>query len=297
MIGYYLFLGFEHLLMLMPRSWRKALFLGMARLAYWFDAKHRRIVRQNMQFVYGDDVDAKLVDEVTLYGFQCLAINFLFVVEARHISLEALQEMVTFEGLEHIEKAQQQQRPIVIVTSHYGVWEIAGSAASALLEPLMIIYKKMRNLYFQEYLLSSRAAYRMSYAERHGALKALVKQMRAKKSTGLLIDTNIRERDGIVVDFLGKPTHQITTPAFLARKMDAALVPGLIYTDDFDHYTIKFFPEIEVAKTDDEAADIEDATRRATDWLSEQIYKDPKPWFWMHRRWKTDNPEIYRTKG
>lgn len=297
MIGYYLFLGFEHLLMLMPRSWRKALFLALARIAYLIDTKHRRIIRQNMQFVYGDDVEKKLVDEVTLYGFQSLAINFLFIVEARHISVDELDKMVTFEGLEHVEAVQQQNRPIVFVTSHYGVWEVGGSALSALVEPLMFIYKTMDNPYFQDYLLNSRTKFRMNYAERHGAIKALVKQMRAKKSTGLLIDTNIRKRDGMIVDFLGKPTRQITTPAYLARKMGAALIPALIYTDDFDNYTVKFFPEIEVAKTDDDNADIADATQRATDWLSEQIYKDPKPWFWMHRRWKTDYPEIYQTKA
>ncbi|MDA3947049.1 MAG: lipid A biosynthesis lauroyl acyltransferase [Helicobacteraceae bacterium] len=297
MIGYYLFLGFEYFLMLMPRSWRKALFLAIGKLAYLVDKKHRLIIKQNMRFVYGDDVDHKLVDEVSLYGFQSLAMNFLFIVEARHISLEKLQKMITFEGLEHVEKVQQQHRPIVFVTSHYGVWEVGGSAISAFVEPLMFIYKTMKNPYFQDYLLNSRTKFRMNYAERHGALKALIKQMRAKKSTGLLIDTNISRRDGIMVDFLGKSSRQITTPAYLARKMDAALLPVLIYTDDFDNYTVKFFPEIEIAKTDDQSSDIQDATQRATDWLSEQIYKDPRPWFWMHRRWKTDYPEIYKTEA
>lgn len=296
MIGYYLFLGFEYFLMLLPRSWRKALFLGIAKIAYFVDKKHRRIIKQNMRFVYGEDVDEQLVDEVTRYGYQNLAINFLFIVEARHISLEKLQEMITFEGLEHVEQAQTQERPIVFVTSHFGVWEVGGSAISALIEPLMFIYKTMDNPYFQDYLLNSRSKFRMNYAERHGAIKALIKQMRAKKSTGLLIDTNIRKRDGIIVDFLGKPSRQITTPAYLARKFGAALVPVLIYTDDFDNYTVKFYPEITMAKTDDETADIQDATQRATDWLSEKIYEDPKHWFWMHRRWKTDYPEIYKTK-
>lgn len=296
MIGFYLFLGFEKLLMLLPHSWRKALFLGLARAAFHIDRKHRRIIRQNMRYVYGDDVDEKFVNEVGLYGYQSLALNFLYTIEGRYISLDELGKKVTFENLEYVEKAQAEGRPIVFVTAHYGEWELIGSATSAFLEPIMIIYKEMNNPYFQEYLLGSRAKFRMSYAERHGALKALVKQMRAKKSTALLIDTNIRKYDGIIVDFLGKPTRQITTPAFLGRKFNAALIPGIAYTDDHEHYTVKFFPEIEMQKTEDEKADINDATQKMTDWLTEIIYDDPKYWFWMHRRWKTDYPEIYRSK-
>lgn len=295
MIGYYLFRGFEYILMAMPRAWRKALFLAVARLAYWFDGKHRRIIRQNLEFVYGKELDQDFIDEITLYGFQNLAINSLFILEARHISVEQLEKMVTFEGLEHVRQVQEQGRPIVFVTSHFGAWEVGGSAISALVEPLMFIYKEMKNPYFQDYLLSSRTRHRMNYAERHGAIKALIKQMRAKKSTGLLIDTNIRKRDGIVVDFLGKRSRQITTPAYLARKMGAALIPVLIYTDDFEHYTVRFYPEVKVNHSDDEKADIEDATIRITDWLTQQIYKEPKYWFWMHRRWKTDYPEIYKS--
>ncbi len=296
MIGFYIFLALEKLLMLLPHSWRKALFLGLANLAYHLDKKHRLIIRQNMEFVYGENVDDELVEEVSRYGYKSLALNFLHTVEGRYMSPDAFREKITFENLEYVEKVQAEGRPIVFVTSHFGEWEISGSATSAFVEPIMIIYKKMSNLYFQKYLLESRAKVRMSAAERHGALKALVKQMRQKKSTALLIDTNISKHDGITVDFLGKPTTQITTPAFLARKFDAALIPGIVYTEDHEHYTVRFFPEIEMKKSDDEKADIQEATQKMTDWLTQVIYDDPKQWFWMHRRWKTDFPEIYEKR-
>jgi len=247
-----------------------------------------------MQFVYGDDVDAALVEEVSLAGYQTLAMNFLYTIESRYMTMEELRSKVTFENTEHIEKAQAQGRPIIFVTGHYGEWEILGSAASAFLEPMTVVYKKMSNPYFEQYLLASRAKLRMTFAERHGAIKTLIKQMKQKKSVALLIDTNISERDGITVDFLGKPTTQVPAPAFLARKFDAALIPGIVYTDDHEHYTIKAFPEIQVLRSDDEKADILDATQKMTDWLSGVIRDEPKYWFWMHRRWKTDYPEIYK---
>ncbi len=293
MFGFYLFLGFEKLLMLFPHSWRKALFLGLAKLAYTIDKKHRRIIRQNMQFVYGDDVDEKFVAEVGLYGFQNLAMNFLFTIESRYMSPETFKKKVSFENTEYIEKARAEGRPIVFVTSHFGEWEVCGNGTSAFVEPLMVVYKKMSNPYFEQYALMSRAKDRMTFAERRGALKPLIRRMKQNKAAALLIDTNINQREGIVADFLGKPTRQVSTPAYLGRKFNAAIIPGVVYTDDHEQYTVKFFPVIEAQKTDDEEADIHETTQKVSNWLSGVIYDDPKYWFWMHRRWKTDYPEIY----
>ena len=296
MFGYYLFLGFEKFLMLLPRSWRKQLFFGVAKLARLVSKKHERIVRQNLEFVYGKDLDEAFIEEIIDYGYKNLAINALFIIEARHLSVEKLSEMVTIENLEVVEKVQEQNKPIVFVTGHFGVWELGGSAFSALVTPVLTVYKRMNNPLFEKYVLSSRAHFRLSFAEKHGALKPLIKQVRAKKATGLLIDINVHEREGTVVDFLGKPTRQVTTPAYLAVKLNATLIPALIYTEDFDNFTIKFFSEIDVEHTDDATADITKVTQDVSNWLSEQINKDPKFWFWMHRRWKTDYPELYSKK-
>lgn len=294
MIGYYIFRLFEKFLMILPHSWRKAFFSGLATLAYHIDKKHRRIVRQNLEFVYGKELDEAFVEEISRNGYKSLAFNFLFTMEGRYMSLETLEKKVTFENLEIVKELQRQNRPIVFVTSHYGEWEVVGSAGSALAAPIMIIYKKMSNLYFQEYLLSARKHFKMTYAERHGALKALIKRMRAKEATALLIDTNVSERDGIMVDFLGKPTRQITTPAYLAQKFGAALVPIISYTDDHENYRVKIFEEVAVSQTGDDKEDLRITTQNITTWLSDVILEEPKHWFWMHRRWKTDYPEIYQ---
>ena len=68
----------------------------------------------------------------------------------------------------------------------------------------------------------------------------------------------------------------------------------LLRTDDEENYTLMLFDEIPVERTDDEQADIQKATQLQADWLSELITKEPKFWFWLHRRFKNDHPEIYR---
>ncbi len=295
MFGYYIFLGFEKFLMLLPHSWRKALFTMLASLAYTVDKKHRLVIKQNLQFIYGDKADAKFIEEVSRYAYKNLALNLLFTMERRHISLEEFEKKITFKNLEYVEKILAEGRPVIYTAAHFGQWEVGGSAIGAFVEPLTVIYKVMSNPHFEKYLLSSRGKFGITNVAHHGALKPLIKQLRKKKSIALLGDTKTSARDGILVNFLGKEAYQVSTPAVLARKLDAAIIPVASFTDDFDNYTVEFFDEIDVATIEDEDEAIQAATQGLADWLTTLINEDPKQWFWLHRRWKSDYPEIYQT--
>ncbi|RLA68582.1 MAG: lipid A biosynthesis acyltransferase [Epsilonproteobacteria bacterium] len=294
MIGFYIFLIFEKFLMLLPRKLRRNIFIGIGTLAFKFSKRYKKVVMQNLKFIYGEEVNGKFVEETTKYSFKLLLLNFLHTMEARHYSIEKLKENISFENLEVVTKAQEAKKPIIFVTSHYGAWELGGSMVSTLVEPLMIVYKKMNNQYFQDYLLSTRAQSRIKYVEKHGATKGILKQLRSGGAIAILIDTNIQAKDGEKVDFLGKETYQLKSTAYFARKFDAALIPVLIHTEDDENYVIKFYDEIVPPKTDNVAADIYESTRMQSEWLSKEILKAPKPWFWLHRRWKNDYPEVYK---
>lgn len=112
--------------------------------------------------------------------------------------------------------------------------------------------------------------------------------------SGILIDTAMNEREGIAVTFLGKSVYQTPSPAYLARKFDAAIVPVMMCSQDEEHYELRFFDPIVVEKTEDEQADIQKATQLQADWLTWLIRREPKYWFWIHRRFKSEYPQIYR---
>lgn len=294
MIGFYAFLALEKFLMFLPKKVRRSFFEGLGYFAYKISKRYNKVIRQNLQFIYGKDIDEEFIQKIAKNSFKQLLLNFLHTMEIRYYSIEELSKKIRFENDEVLKKVQDEGRPIIFVTSHYGSWEFAGAMLSALREPIMIVYKKMKNKHFENYLLSSRSKSRMKYIERSGATRGILKQLRSGSAIALLIDTNVNKREAITVDFLGKPTSQIKTTAYFARKFDAALIPALIHTDDNENYTIKFYEEIVPPKTDNEEEDIRVSTQMQTDWLSAEILKAPEPWFWLHRRFKDDYPEVYK---
>jgi len=291
---FYLFKFFEFFLLLFGKTFRKNFFLFLAWGAYQVDRKHRRVIRQNLRFVYGDTIDEAFINHIERYCYKNLLLNFLQVVENRRGNIESILDKVTMEPSEIVERAKESGRPIVFATGHFGRWELAGAVSSALIKPTMIVYKEMNNGYFQEYLTESRSRFRIRSVEKNGAVKHLVKQLKEGLSISLLVDTNLSKRDGVIVDFFGKPTRTTATTAYLARKFDALIIPAFIVTEDEEHFTLKFYEPITVARTDDEEADIKEATQKQAAALEDAVRQYPHLWFWCHRRWKSDFPEIYR---
>lgn len=293
-MGYKILLILESFLMVLPKSMRKMFFAFLAKIAYILAPKYRKIVRQNLNYAFDGTMSDAQIKAITKYSFKNLLFNFLHLMELRHISKEALTKKITIENAEAVEKVHKEGRAVIYVTTHYSSWELGGAAIGAMIEPLGAVYKKMKNREYEDWVLEARARFGNTNLEKEKVVKPLIKLIKAGKASGLLIDTNINEREGTIVNFMGKPIRQVTTPAYLARKFNAAIIPVAIRTDDEEHYTLMLFDEIPVEKTEDEAADLQKATQLQADWLTSLISKEPKFWFWLHRRWKNDKPEIYQ---
>ena len=292
-MAFKLFLLLEKLLMILPKGWRKAFFSLLASIAYYSSPRSRRIVKQNLNFAFDEKMSEDEIDSITRYSFKNLLFNFLHLMEIRHMSKEELAKKVTVQNAEAVKKVHKEGRAVIYVTTHYCSWELGGASLGAFVEPLAAVYKKMQDSTYEKWLLESRASFGNTNLEKSNVVKPLIRLIKQGKASGVLIDTNINPKEGLMVNFMGKSIRQTSTPAFLARKFDAAIIPVTMRTDDEENYTLMIFDEIPVQKTDDIDADIQNATQLQADWLTSLITAEPKFWFWLHRRWKNDHPEIY----
>jgi KDO2-lipid IV(A) lauroyltransferase len=292
-MGYKLFLLFEKFLMILPKSIRKGFFVSIANIAYFTSKRYRKVSYQNLEFAFDGKLSENEKAKITKYTFKNLALNFLHVMEIRHMNKEELAKKVKVQNIEAVQKVHDEGRAVIYVTTHYSSWELGGSAIGAFIEPIVAVYKKMKNRTYENWLLESRQRFGNISLEKTNVVRPLVKYLKKGVGCGLLIDTNINPKEGVIVNFMGKTIRQTSTPAYLARKFNAAIIPVTIRSDDEENYTLMIFDEIKVEKTDNEEMDILKATQAQADWLTKLITDEPKFWFWLHRRWKNDHPEIY----
>jgi len=87
-IGFKLFLLLELFLMIIPHKWRKTFFYFLASIAYHLSSKSRNIVKQNLNFAFDNKMSDKEIDDITRYSFKNLLLNFLHLMEIRHMNKE-----------------------------------------------------------------------------------------------------------------------------------------------------------------------------------------------------------------
>ncbi|MDD5052818.1 MAG: lipid A biosynthesis lauroyl acyltransferase [Sulfuricurvum sp.] len=292
MIGFRLFLTLNWLLMALPSSWRKAFFIALSNAAYVFDRRRKKIIRQNLSFAFQNTLSLEEQEEIERYCYRNLALNFLQVMENRHNNTSDLASKVTFENRHIVDELLAQNKGIIFVSAHFGNWELGASALASLITPLTSIYKALDNQNFEPYLVEARQRHNIKLVERNGALKHLARALKNHHSVSLLIDQSINVRQGIAVKFFDHLTYHSPAAANLSYKYNAPIVPLYITrVENDEHYTITFFDPIYVE--DETEKSIKIATQRQVAILEEVIRKNPKLWFWCHKRWKGEHPEIY----
>ena len=292
-MGLRLLVLLEKILMLLPSSLRKGFFLTLANLGYLLSKRYREVGYDNLDFLFEDTLTQEEKKEIVQYAFKNLALNFLHAMELRQMSKEDLAKKVTIINAEAVQKVHDEGRAVVYITAHYSSWELVGASVGAFIEPFIAVYKKMKNREYEAWLLAARDRFGNVSMEKTNVVKPLMKNLKKGFASGLLIDTNINPKEGMMIKFMGKDLRQTSTPAFLARKFNAAIIPVAIRTDDESNYTLEIFDELKVPQTEDTDADILQATQDQANWLASLIQKEPKFWFWLHRRFKNDHPEIY----
>ena len=293
-MGYKVLVLLQAILFVLPKRVRYRFFLLLAHLGYLLAAKHRRIAQTNLTFLFGKSLSKAQKDEIVRYSFKNLALNLFYIMELQRISKEELSKIVEVKNLHYVKEAMAKGRGIVYISGHYGVWELEVASISAFARETAIVYKHLKNREYEAWLLHARERFGSYCIQKSGVVRKLVKIAQAKRDSYILIDTNIGKKEGVEVEFFGKKIHQSATPAYLARKHNALIIPLAIHNRDDMHFTLEFYEPIEIEPSDDVQDDIAKLSQKMATWLEELVRKEPKPWFWLHRRFKGDYPHLYR---
>ena len=197
-----------------------------------------------------------------------------------------LHERVELEGLDEVKKLLALGRGVVFATSHCGNWELLGGALAEAGVPLVAVGMKQKESGSDRFITENRSLVGMHVTYKND-VREMFRMLKEGWAIGLLMDQDVSARDGIVIDWFGRPTNFAQGPATLARHQGLPIIPIYITRlPDGRHRGIIHAP-IPVSRTKDKKADILEATRAVGRVLEEHIRRHPEEWFWLHDRWKS----------
>lgn len=178
-----------------------------------------------------------------------------------------------------IAEARAAGRPVILVTGHFGNYDVVRAWFAARGIQVGGLYKPLANEAFNA-LYESRIAQvnRPIFERGRRGLGQMVAHLRQGGMLGLLFDQRIRSAEPL--DFLGQPARTAFSAADLALKHDALMVPvyGIRQPDGL---SFDFAAEAPIPP-----GTARQMMQAATDSLAARVRADPGQYFWIHRRWK-----------
>jgi KDO2-lipid IV(A) lauroyltransferase len=284
-LEYGLYRAAEGLVRGLPYPTVLALGRGLGRAFWLLDARHRRVVRENLREA-GIELTEPEVRRLSRDCFAHFGGLLLGTLRLMPMDEEELDRWVKVEGLEHFDAAARGGRGFIQLTGHYGNWEAVALAQSRHGRSLAVIARELDNPLLEPELAALRTRFGNIVISKDGAMRDTLKALKAGRGVGFLLDQDALTL-GVFVKFLGRWASTFATAGSLAARYRLPVLPVFSWPNEDDTVTVRFEPPFQVPATGDAGRDAWAATQMMASRIEAQIRKDPRWWFWMHRRFKT----------
>lgn len=192
---------------------------------------------------------------------------------------QAVSHPLTGGGVVALEEAHAANRPVILVTGHFGNYDASRAALIARGYRVGALYMPMANSYFNDHYVRAISGIGTPLFPRGRAgLADMVRHLRSGGMLGMLVDQHMRH--GEELTFFGQEALTALSAAELALKYDALLIPTYAVRKA-DGLSFDIIVEPPIPHGTPEAM-----TQALNDSLEALVRTHLDQWFWIHRRWK-----------
>jgi KDO2-lipid IV(A) lauroyltransferase len=197
------------------------------------------------------------------------------------MTADDVRRIVCIKGREHIDRALAQGRGVILVTFHFGNWELAGVALASWGYRMNAVIQEHRNRWLNRLFIKSREDKGMKAFPLGVAVRNSLRALRNNELVAFVADRDIGG-DGVDVDFFGQPTSMPAGPVAFSLKTGSPIIPGFMIRNDDNTHTIYMHEPIEMEITGDRESDIVLNLGKVVKTFEPYILKYPDRWFAFH---------------
>jgi KDO2-lipid IV(A) lauroyltransferase len=280
-----LFIAIGWVLARLPVSWSNALGRGLGRAGSRLNGRRRGIALDNLTRSFPEeDADELLREMYTHLGL--MSVELLRTFGGR-------PPPVTFVGLEHAAAAIEAGRGVIVISGHFGNFELFLHVTDRMPAPTNVLIKPFSFAPAAAALARVRGGGPTYIPAGDGAARESLRVLRKGEFLIYAFDQYAPSGDVVAVPYFGRPAVTSRTLVRLAHRSGAAIIPMFMHRREEDHL-VEMCPEVMLSEDTEEGIDRD--TARCTAIIEEYVRRDPTQYLWFHRRWKT-RPRIRRVDG
>lgn len=178
-------------------------------------------------------------------------------------------------------------RGVILVTGHYGTFEVTGHLLAALGFDVAAIMRPLDNVYLNRFVVHSRRTHGLALLDKKGAMAGAEEILKEGKLLAFIGDQDAG-RKGLFVDFFGQPASTYKLIGLLAMSSRCPIVVGYARrrgnVAQYDVGVQRIIYPYEWEPQDDPLRWI---TQAYTTAIEEMVCEAPDQYLWIHRRWKS----------
>lgn len=244
----------------------------------------RETVDENLRRAF-PDASEEWIAETTRATFRHLGREAVEMLRLSRMDASEIIERTVITGFDDLEREMAKGKGAIVVTGHFGNWEIGAAAAAARGMPIDAVVKRQRNRLVDARLDATRRSLGVGTINMKKARSEIPRLLRAGHAIGIVFDQDAG-RSGLFVPFFGHPASTHRGPALFAIRMDVPIFSNTIRRRPDGRYDIAV-ERVEYDRTADLEADILHLTTELSARLERAVRADPEQYFWFHKRWKT----------
>jgi Kdo2-lipid IVA lauroyltransferase/acyltransferase len=258
--------------------------LGM--LGIYLNPKRKCIAYANLKCALGRKYVPSQIRRVLKQAYRNMGQGIIETLLLPKIDKAHAERNFTFENFDNIDNALKKGKGVILLTPHFGNWEMANAA----LPFKGYIYKAIareQKPYLLNRLLNK-------YRESHGCkiiskgmpIREIIKALRNNEIVGMLVDQDAG-KSGIFVDFFNMPASWHRGVMELALATGARIVPGFIIRQEGAKFKLTVREPIVFPQTGSKEEKIKEGFSQYIKYIEEIISRHPEQWLWQHKRWKS----------
>jgi KDO2-lipid IV(A) lauroyltransferase len=265
-------------------------FLG--RMVYHYLPYKRQVIMANINRVYGAQLNEAQKKHLAMAYYSHLFKSMKETVQLRFMNEEMLRNQVEVRGHEHMLRVVAQKKGVLVLTGHFGNWEVAPIGG-------VLNFKEFQGqFHFIRRTLSIKAIERSLFKQYYQAgLNVIPKKNSLDKVCAALEQNHavifvldqhasLANRDGIAVEFFGEKAGTYRSLATLSRYTGVPVIPAAGYRLPNGKHVLEFFDPIPWTDYGSTGESLYQNTLLYNQALERIILAHPEQWNWMHKRWK-----------
>jgi KDO2-lipid IV(A) lauroyltransferase len=255
-------------------------------IAYLVAVGERRKAIRHLTMAFGHKKTEEEIKQIARNNFIHLGIAAVDMIRMPiYIKKGMLNQLIASEGFHHIKNALAKGKGVIILTGHFGNWELCGAWLAQNGIPFHVVGTPLYDPRLDALLVSGRNAAGYINIARSKGTRDIIRCLRSNAALALLIDLDTKV-EGVFVDFFSHPAHTATGPVILSQKYGAPIMPVFNHMQEDHTYCVTFSKELDLVNTGNKEQDLITNVQKCSDEYEKIIRQHPEQWIWMHERWK-----------